>query len=158
MIQKSERGLEPERVSKPRSLLCSSFVKTRNQQDRFRVFERNGKLVFTRNSEGMIPKNAPVRLPNARLEEPEYGKLSEACSSAYLSAPVPLRSGGGRFCPAEKAPDEAGTRQTANPCVRENDGLRRKKQNSFPHLAPGSPRGLLICALFQRFLTRRTAP
>ena len=139
MIQKSERGLEPERVSKPRSPLCSSFVKTRNQQDRFRVFERNGKLVFTRNSEGMIPKNAPVRLLNARLEEPEYGKLSEAYSSAYLSAPVPLRSGGGRFCPAEKAPDEAGTRQTANPCVRENNGLRRKKQNSFPHLAPGSP-------------------
>ena len=56
-------------------------MKTQNKQDQFTVFERNGQLVFTLNSEIMIPKNAPVRLLNAQLEELEYGKLYEAYSS-----------------------------------------------------------------------------
>ena len=53
----------------------------KKKQYQFTVFERNGQLVFSLNSEIMIPENAPVRLLNAQLEELEYGKLYEAYSS-----------------------------------------------------------------------------
>ena len=45
------------------------------------VIERNGQLVFTLNSEMMLPEEAPVRLTNAQLEELDYRKLYAAYSS-----------------------------------------------------------------------------
>ena len=45
------------------------------------VIERNGQLVFTLNSEIMLPEDAPVRLTNAQLEELDYRKLYAAYSS-----------------------------------------------------------------------------
>ena len=72
--------MEPERVSKPRSLLYSWFVHPKKKKDQYTVYERNGQLVLALNSEMMIPENAPVRLLNAQLEELEYGKLYEAHS------------------------------------------------------------------------------
>ena len=42
------------------------------------VIERNGQLVFTLNSEIMLPEDAPVRLTNAQLEELDYRKLYAA--------------------------------------------------------------------------------
>lgn len=45
------------------------------------VIERNGQLVFTLNSEIMLPEEAPVRLTNAQLEELDYRKLYAAYSS-----------------------------------------------------------------------------
>ena len=73
--------MEPERVSKPRSLLYSSCVKQKKKQDQCSVDERNGQLVLALHSEMMIPEEAPVRLLNAQLEELEYGKLYEAYST-----------------------------------------------------------------------------
>ena len=43
--------------------------------------ERDGQVVFTLNSEILIPEGAPVRLTNAQLEELDYRKLYEAYSS-----------------------------------------------------------------------------
>ena len=43
--------------------------------------ERNGQVVFTLNSEIMLPEDAPVRLTNAQLEELDYRKLYAAYSS-----------------------------------------------------------------------------
>ena len=45
------------------------------------VIERNGQLLFTLNSEILLPEDAPVRLTNAQLEELDYRKLYEAYSS-----------------------------------------------------------------------------
>ena len=45
------------------------------------LIERNGQLVFTLNSEIMLPEDAPVRLTNAQLEELDYRKLYAAYSS-----------------------------------------------------------------------------
>ena len=45
------------------------------------LVERNGQLVFTLNSEIMLPEDAPVRLTNAQLEELDYRKLYAAYSS-----------------------------------------------------------------------------
>lgn len=56
-------------------------MKTKTTQGQCNVVERNGQLVFTLNSEMMLPKDAPVRLTNAQLEELEYRKLYEAYSS-----------------------------------------------------------------------------
>ena len=42
--------------------------------------ERNGQVVFTLNSEIMLPEDAPVRLTNAQLEELDYRKLYAAYS------------------------------------------------------------------------------
>ena len=50
-------------------------------QGQCNVVERNGQLVFTLNSEIMLPEDAPVRLTNAQLEELEYRKLYAAYSS-----------------------------------------------------------------------------
>ena len=44
------------------------------------MVERNGQLVFALNTEILLPKNAPVRLASAQLEELEYRKLYEAYS------------------------------------------------------------------------------
>ena len=49
-------------------------------QIQFKIYERNGQLVFTLNSEKMIPENAPVRLASAMLEELDYEKLYGAYS------------------------------------------------------------------------------
>lgn len=44
-------------------------------QDQCTVYEREGQLVLALNSEIMIPKNAPVRLTSAQLEELNYERL-----------------------------------------------------------------------------------
>ena len=44
------------------------------------MVERNGQLFFSLNTEILLPKNAPVRLASAQLEELEYRKLYEAYS------------------------------------------------------------------------------
>ena len=49
-------------------------------QDQFKIFERNGQLVFALNREKIIPENAPVRLASAMLEELDYEKLYGAYS------------------------------------------------------------------------------
>ena len=63
-------------------------MKKKKKQYQFTVFERNGQLVFSLNSEIMIPENAPVRLLNAQLEELEYGKLYEAHADIFGTIPV----------------------------------------------------------------------
>ena len=47
----------------------------------YNVVERNGQLLFTLNTEKMIPEDAPVRLTDAQLEELDYRKLYAAFSS-----------------------------------------------------------------------------
>jgi len=49
-------------------------------QDQYKVYERNGQLVFAINSEILLPENAPVRLTSAQLEELDYEKLYRAYS------------------------------------------------------------------------------
>ena len=49
-------------------------------QDQFKVYERNGQLVFALDNEMMLPENVPVRLVSAQLEELDYRKLYEAYS------------------------------------------------------------------------------
>ena len=77
---KNQRGLEPKRVSKPRCLLSDKCVNKNLKQNQCNVYERNGQLVFTRNSEIVLPKDAPVRLLSAQLEELDYEKLYRAYS------------------------------------------------------------------------------
>ena len=55
-------------------------MKTKNTQEQFRAFERNGQLVLALNSEILLPENAPVRRTSAQLEELDYRKLYEAYS------------------------------------------------------------------------------
>ena len=50
------------------------------KQNQCNVYERNGQLVFTLNSEIVLPKDAPVRLLSAQLEELDYEKLYRAYS------------------------------------------------------------------------------
>ena len=47
----------------------------------FTAIGRNGQLVFSLNSEIILPENAPVRLTRLQLEELDYRKLYEAYSS-----------------------------------------------------------------------------
>lgn len=56
-------------------------MKNSKTQDQYKVFERNNQLVFIRNSEILLPEDAPVRVTNAQLEELDYRKLYEAYSS-----------------------------------------------------------------------------
>lgn len=52
----------------------------KNTEKQCNMVERNGQLVFSLNTEILLPKNAPVRLVSAQLEELEYRKLYEAYS------------------------------------------------------------------------------
>ena len=56
--------------------MCEEKIK----QDQFKVYERNGQLVISLNSEIILPENAPVRLTSAQLEELNYEKLYGAYS------------------------------------------------------------------------------
>ena len=49
-------------------------MKKKQTLEQCNVIERNGQLVFTLNSEIMLPEEAPVRLTNAQLEELDYRK------------------------------------------------------------------------------------
>ena len=55
-------------------------VKTKNTQEQFRAYERNGQLVLAINSEIILPEKAPVRRTSAQLEELDYRKLYAAYS------------------------------------------------------------------------------
>ena len=55
-------------------------MKKQLKQDQFKVYERNGQLVFALNEEYLLPENAPVRLTSAQLEELNYEKLYGAYS------------------------------------------------------------------------------
>ena len=64
--------------------VCVKVVGVKKQsvtQEQCTLVERNGQLVFTLNSEIMLPEDAPVRLTNAQLEELDYRKLYAAYSS-----------------------------------------------------------------------------
>ena len=64
--------------------VCVKDVGVKKQsvtQEQCTLVERNGQLVFTLNSEIMLPEDAPVRLTNAQLEELDYRKLYAAYSS-----------------------------------------------------------------------------
>lgn len=56
-------------------------MKKKQTLEQCNVIEWNGQLVFTLNSEIMLPEEAPVRLTNAQLEELDYRKLYGAYSS-----------------------------------------------------------------------------
>ena len=56
-------------------------MKTKSTLEQCNMTERNGQVVFTLNSEIMLPEDAPVRLTNAQLEELDYRKLYAAYSS-----------------------------------------------------------------------------
>ena len=47
----------------------------------YNVYERNGQLRFSLNTEKIIPEDAPVRLTDAQLEELDYRRLYAAFSS-----------------------------------------------------------------------------
>ena len=47
----------------------------------YTIVERKGQLKFTLDTEVMIPKDAPVRLTDAQLEELDYSRLYRAFSS-----------------------------------------------------------------------------
>ena len=55
-------------------------MKKKLKQDQFNVYERNGQLVISLNSEILLPENAPVRLTSDQLEELNYEKLYGAYS------------------------------------------------------------------------------
>ena len=58
--------------------ICVKIEYVKNKlitQDQFKVYERNGQLVFALNSEFVLPENAPVRLTSEQLEELNYEKL-----------------------------------------------------------------------------------
>ncbi len=45
------------------------------------MIEREGRVVFTLNSEPFLLEDTPVKPPSARLEELDHSKLDEAYSS-----------------------------------------------------------------------------
>ncbi len=49
--------------------------------EEYSVFERNGQVRFSLNTEKIIPEDAPVRLTDAQLEELDYRRLYAAFSS-----------------------------------------------------------------------------
>lgn len=55
-------------------------MKNKITETQCNIIERNGQLVISLNTEILLPKNAPVRLASAQLEELEYRKLYEAYS------------------------------------------------------------------------------
>lgn len=55
-------------------------MKNQLKQEQYKVYERNGQLFFSFNTEKKIPANAPVRLTSAQLEELDYRKLYRAYS------------------------------------------------------------------------------
>lgn len=55
-------------------------MKNKITENKCNIIERNGQLVISLNTEILLPKNAPVRLASAQLEELEYRKLYEAYS------------------------------------------------------------------------------
>ncbi len=60
------------------AFVCVKVVGVKKQsetQGQCTLVERNGQLVFTLNSEILLPEDAPVRLTNAQLEELDYRKL-----------------------------------------------------------------------------------
>ena len=64
--------------------VCVKVVDVKKQsvtREQCTLVERNGQLVFSLNSEIMLPEDAPVRLTNAQLEELDYRKLYAAYSS-----------------------------------------------------------------------------
>ena len=54
---------------------------TKPSTTEYSVYERNGQLRFSLNTEKKIPEDAPVRLTDAQLEELDYRRLYEAFSS-----------------------------------------------------------------------------
>ena len=55
------------------------------------IISRNGQLVFSLNSDVLLPEDAPVRIASAQLEELEYGKLYAAYSSKGRKSAVDPR-------------------------------------------------------------------
>ena len=53
-------------------------MKTKSALEQCNMTERNGQVVFTLNSEIMLPEDAPVRLTNAQLEELDYSQIERA--------------------------------------------------------------------------------
>lgn len=60
-------------------------------QDQFTLISRNGQLVFSLNTEIMLPEEAPVRLTNEQLEELDYTKLYQAYSPKGRKSAVDAR-------------------------------------------------------------------
>lgn len=56
-------------------------MRNKEQQNQYKVSERNNQLVLTLNSEILLPEDAPVRMTSAQLEELDYRKLYKAYSS-----------------------------------------------------------------------------
>ena len=67
-------------ASRPICVKIESVKDNLIAQDRFKVCERNGQLVFAVNSEILLPENAPVRLTSAQLEGLDYRELYRAYS------------------------------------------------------------------------------
>lgn len=61
------------------------------KQEQCTVYESNGQLVFSLNTEKILPENAPVRLASAQLEELDYSKLYGAYSSKGRKSAVEPR-------------------------------------------------------------------
>ena len=61
--------------------VIKASISAKTTQEQCTVVERNGQLVFTLNSEIMLPEEAPVRQTNAQLEELDYRKLYRAYST-----------------------------------------------------------------------------
>ena len=55
-------------------------MKNQSKQEQYNVYERNGQLFFSFNTEIKVPQNASVRLTSAQLEELDYRKLYRAYS------------------------------------------------------------------------------
>ena len=63
------------------AFVCVKVVGVKKQSEtrvQCNMTERDGQVVFTLNSEILIPEGAPVRLTNAQLVELDYRKLYEA--------------------------------------------------------------------------------
>ena len=61
------------------------------KQEQCTVYESNGQLVFSLNTDKILPENAPVRLASAQLEELDYSKLYGAYSSKGRKSAVEPR-------------------------------------------------------------------
>lgn len=63
----------------------------KQKQDQCTVYECHGQLVFSLNTQTILPENAPVRLASAQLEELDYRKLYRTYSSKGRKSAVEPR-------------------------------------------------------------------
>ena len=97
-------------------------MKNSETQRQYNVSEENNQLVIILNSEIRLPKDAPVRVTSAQLEELDYRKLY----AAYSSKGEASSFGRNRICKAGTAGRNAFERERKHRiCLRKVEAKKR---------------------------------